>query len=71
MRITTPSPEDSDDGADDPQEPVPKGSKSMMQRLRDKFKDMVSVILCVIFKKLKLAYLIQSTFSSFCASYHH
>lgn len=44
MRITTPSPESSEEEQDISQEAVPKGSKAMMRRLRDKFKEMVGVI---------------------------
>lgn len=44
MRITTPSPESSEEEQDISQEPVPKGSKAMMRRLRDKFKEMAGVI---------------------------
>ncbi|CAB4014897.1 Hypothetical predicted protein [Paramuricea clavata] len=43
VRITTPSPESSEEEQDISQEPVPKGSKAMMRRLRDKFKEMTTL----------------------------
>jgi hypothetical protein len=48
VRITTPSPESSEEEQDISQEPVPKGSKAMMRRLRDKFKEMVGVTVYMI-----------------------
>ena len=40
VRLTSPSPESSQDEEDISQDALPKGSKTMMQRLRDKFKEM-------------------------------
>ncbi len=47
MKITTPSPENSEQELESSQEAAPKGSKTMMQRLRHKFKEMVGVIMSV------------------------
>ena len=40
MRLTTPSPQSSQDEVDISQDAPPKGSKTMIQRLREKFKEM-------------------------------